>query len=185
MMPHYFRMLADRLGRRWVVPSLWLAFLAGVGASFAYVLSLCYTEAGLNLRTYTLTSGNTATFNALTTTITAANRTVFDPQKLALWLFGAGEVILLSAMRSWLSWWPLHPVGLAFQHTVGIRVFGFSAFIAWLIKLTVLRLGGIGLYRRTQPLFLGLLLGYAVMIGISSLVDAMWFPGEGHWVHGW
>ena len=185
MMPHYFRMLADRLGRRWVVPSLWLAFLAGVGASFAYVLSLCYTEAGLNLRTYTLTSGNTATFNALTTTITAANRTVFDPQKLALWLFGAGEVILLSAMRSWLSWWPLHPVGLAFQHTVGIRVFGFSALIAWLIKLTVLRLGGIGLYRRTQPLFLGLLLGYAVMIGISSLVDEMWFPGEGHWVHGW
>ncbi|MCH2666120.1 hypothetical protein MK139_17490, partial [bacterium] len=68
---------------------------------------------------------------------------------------------------------------------VGIRVFGFSAFIAWLIKLTVLRLGGIGLYRRTQPLFLGLLLGYAVMIGISSLVDAMWFPGEGQWVHGW
>lgn len=185
MMPHYFRMLGDRPGRRWIIPSLWIAFLAGAGASFAYVLTLCYTEAGLNLRTYTLTSGNTATFNALTSTITGANRTVFDPQKLAVWLFGAVEVLVLSGMRSWLSWWPLHPVGLAFQHTIGVRVFGFSAFVAWLIKLIVLRLGGIGLYRRTQPLFLGLLIGYATMIGVSSLVDAVWFPGEGHWVHGW
>jgi len=185
MMPHYFRMLADRPGRQWIVPSLWIAFLAGVGASFAYVLDLCYTEAGLNLRTYTLTGGNTATFNSLTTTIAGTNRTVFDLQKMALWLFGAGEVLLLSAMRSWIAWWPLHPVGLAFQHSLGVRVFGFSAFLSWLIKLIVLRLGGIGLYRRTQPLFLGLLIGYAAMVGISSLVDAIWFPGEGHWVHGW
>ncbi len=185
MMPHYVRMLADRPGRKWIIPSLWIAFVAGVGASFAYALALCYTEAGLNLRTYTLTSGNTGTFNSLTTTITGANRTVFDPQKLVVWLLGAGEVALLSAMRSWLSWWPLHPVGLVFQHTIGVRVFGFSAFIAWLIKLIVLRLGGIGLYRKTQPLFLGLLIGYAAMIGISSVVDAVWFPGEGHWVHGW
>ena len=185
MIPHYFRMLGDRPGRRWIVPSLWIAFLAGAGASFAYVLDLCYTQAGLNLRTYTLTSGNTSTFNSLMTTITGANRTVFDPQKLAVWLFGAGEVILLSAMRSWLSWWPLHPVGLVFQHTIGVRVFGFSAFLTWMIKLIVLKLGGIGLYRKTQPLFLGLLIGYAAMIGISSVIDAMWFPGEGHWVHGW
>ena len=185
MMPHYFRMLADRPGKKWIIPSLWIAFLAGAGASFAYVLTLCYSEAGLNLRTYTLTRGNTITFNNLATAITGANRTVFDPQKLAVWLFGAGEVILLNAMRSWLSWWPLHPVGLAFQRTIGVRVFSFSAFLAWLIKLTVLRLGGIGLYRRSQPLFLGLLVGYVAMIGISSVVDAVWFPGEGHWVHGW
>ena len=185
MMPHYFRMLAGRPGRNWIIPSLWIAFLAGAGASFAYVLALCYTEAGLNLRTYTLTRGNTITFNSLATAITGANRSVFDYQKLAVWMFGAGEVILLSAMRSWLSWWPLHPVGLAFQRTIGVRVFGFSAFLAWLIKLIVLRIGGISFYRRSQPLFLGLLVGYVAMIGISSVVDAVWFPGEGHWVHGW
>ena len=185
MMPHYFRMLADRPRRSWVIPTLWIAFLIGVGASFAYVLTLCYTTAGLNLRTYTLTSGNTATFNSLTTAITGSNRTVFDPQKLGVWLFGVGEVLLLSAMRSWLAWWPLHPVGLAFQNTNGSKVFGFSAFLAWVLKLLVLRLGGIGLYRRLQPLFLGLLIGYAAMIGISSSIDAIWFPGEGHWVHGW
>ena len=137
------------------------------------------------MRTYTLTTGNTITFNSLTTTITGANRTVVDPQKLAVWLFGAAEVVLLSAMRNWLAWWPLHPVGLAFQHTIGVRVYGFSAFLAWMIKLIVLRLGGIGLYRRSQPLFLGLLIGYAAMIGISSVVDAVWFPREGHCVHGW
>ena len=185
MMPHYFKMLEGVRRQGWMIPTLWIAFIAGVGASFAYVLHLCYTDAGLNLRTYTLTTGNTNVFNALKSAIDSSNRTAPDPQKLAVWLFGAAEVVILNALRSWLPWWPLHPVGLAFQSSIGVRVFGFSAFLAWAIKLTVLRLGGIGLYNRTQPIFLGLLIGYATGIGMSGLVDMIWFPGQGHWVHGW
>ncbi len=169
----------------WLMPSLWFAFIAGVAASFAFVLDLCYTEAGLNLRTYTLTTGNTNVFNALKTAIDGANRTVPDPQKAAVWLLGAAEVLLLSALRTYLPWWPLHPVGLAFQNSIGVRVFGFSAFLAWVIKLVIMRLGGIGLFNKFRPLFLGVLIGYAAMIGISSVIDAVWFPGRGHWVHGW
>ncbi|MBT3606392.1 MAG: hypothetical protein HN521_25255, partial [Candidatus Latescibacteria bacterium] len=87
--------------------------------------------------------------------------------------------------RTWLPWWPLHPVGLAFQNTIGVRVFGFSAFLAWLVKLAIMRLGGMGLFNKFRPVFLGILIGYAAMIGISAFVDATWFPGRGHWVHGW
>ncbi|HCQ03957.1 MAG TPA: hypothetical protein DIT99_26150 [Candidatus Latescibacteria bacterium] len=76
-------------------------------------------------------------------------------------------------------------MGLAFQNTQGVRVYQFSAFLAWLIKLLVLRIGGVSLYHKTKPFFLGLLIGYTTGIGISALVDAVWFPGDGHWVHGW
>ncbi|MDP6042396.1 MAG: hypothetical protein QGG64_27850, partial [Candidatus Latescibacteria bacterium] len=179
------KMLERVHNKGWLMPSLCFAFIAGVAASFAFVLDLCYTEAGLNLRTYTLTTGNTNVFNALKTAIDGANRTVPDPQKAAVWLLGAAEVLLLSALRTYLPWWPLHPVGLAFQNSIGVRVFGFSAFLAWVIKLVIMRLGGIGLFNKFRPLFLGVLIGYAAMIGISSVIDAVWFPGRGHWVHGW
>lgn len=185
MMPHYLKMMEKIRDKRWLVPSLWIAFIAGVLASFTYTLDLCYTEAGLNLRTYTLTSGNTSTFNALKSSIDGANRTIPDTQKLIVWLFGAAEVLLLSSLRTWLPWWPIHPVGLAFQNSTGVRVFGFSAFLAWVIKLSIMRFGGMGLFNKFRPLFLGILIGYAAMIGISAFVDAMWFPGQGHWVHGW
>ena len=185
MMPHYVKMMEKIKDKQWLVPSLWIAFGAGVVASFVYTLNLCYTEAGLNLRTYTLVTGNTNTFNALKSAIDGANRTVPDMQKLIVWLIGAAEVLLLSGLRTWLPWWPLHPVGLAFQNSIGVRVFGFSAFLAWLIKLAIMRLGGMALFNKFRPMFLGILIGYAAMIGISAFVDAMWFPGRGHWVHGW
>ncbi|MDA0745490.1 MAG: hypothetical protein O2954_03170 [bacterium] len=185
MMPHYMRMTNGIPNRSRLIPSLWIAFAAGAGASFAYVLHLCYTEAGMNLRTYTLTTANNYMWNGLASAIDSSNRTVPDPQKLAVWLTGAAQVFLLSALKTWIPRWPLHPVGLAFQRTMGSMAFGFSAFLAWIIKLAVLHFGGIGLFNKTRPFFLGLLLGYTTFIGISALVDSIWFPGQGHWVHGW
>ena len=185
MMPHYIKMTHGVKSRHRLIPSLWIAFAAGAGASFAYVLNLCYAHAGMNLRTYTLTTGNTRAWDALVSAIDSSNRTVPDPQKIGVWLVGAATVLLLSALKTWIPRWPLHPVGLAFQRTMGPMAFGFSAFLAWIIKLTVLHFGGIGLFNKTRPFFLGLLTGYTTFIGVSAFVDAIWFPGQGHWVHGW
>ena len=45
------------------------------------------------------------------------------------------------------------------------------------------RFGGIGLYRRLRPIAYGLIVGYVFAAGCSFLVDAIWFPDEGHLVH--
>ena len=58
-----------------------------------------------------------------------------------------------------------------------------SIFIVWLIKTVILRIGGLELYRKTIPLFLGILLGYLIGIGLGVIVDAIWFPGQGHFIH--
>ncbi|MGB9587144.1 MAG: DUF6784 domain-containing protein, partial [Armatimonadota bacterium] len=43
-------------------------------------------------------------------------------------------------------------------------------FIAWLIKLLLLRYGGLKLYRNAMPLFLGVILGECVMGSLWTII---------------
>jgi len=126
-----------------------------------------------------------ATYDRMVSAIIGSDRTVFDPAKLVVWGLGCAEAGLLMVLRNRVPWWPLHPLGLAFQTTSGSRVYAFSIFLTWTAKLLVLRLGGIGPYQRARPFFIGLVIGYVAGVGTSSAVDTVWFPGEGHWTHGW
>jgi hypothetical protein len=121
----------------------------------------------------------------MTRDITGNTPTVFDPAKMLVWLIGGLEAILFVALRNRATWWPLHPIGLAFQNTSGPRIYAFSIFLTWASKSLLLRIGGIALYRRAAPYFIGLPIGYVTGIAVSSLVDLLWFPTRGHGTHGW
>jgi hypothetical protein len=43
-----------------------------------------------------------------------------------------------------------------------------------------MRFGGVGLYRKTQPLFLGILVGYVLGVAVAYVVDSVWFPDSPH-----
>ena len=60
----------------------------------------------------------------------------------------------------------------------------FSLFLGWLCKWIIVRLGGIQLYQRARPFFLGLILGYFAGVAVSNVIDVIWFPGQGHWLYG-
>ena len=47
----------------------------------------------------------------------------------------------------------------------------FSIFLVWLVKLAVMKYGGPALYRRTRPLFLGLIMGQFVVAGVWLIID--------------
>ena len=79
----------------------------------------------------------------------------------------------------------MHPVGFAIMETQAVRGTIFTIFLVWLCKFLILRIGGIALYRKGQPLFLGILVGFILGVAISATVDAIWFPGNGHSVHHW
>lgn len=59
--------------------------------------------------------------------------------------------------------------------------------MGWLVQAglrpdlaVLLRIGGIDLYRKARPVFLGIIVGYAFGIPVAILVDVTFFPEEGH-----
>ena len=44
-------------------------------------------------------------------------------------------------------------------------------FLAWLIKVVVVRYGGVALYRKTRPFFMGMIAGHIVPGGIYLFCD--------------
>lgn len=67
--------------------------------------------------------------------------------------------ILLMIMRRSFLWWSFHPAGYALGMSSGTVWVWSAVFTGWIIKMTILKLGGLRMYRRTAPFFLGLVLG--------------------------
>jgi hypothetical protein len=101
-----------------------------------------------------------------------------NPPQLLCHLFlliGAGSAGLLTWLTHYYVGWPLHPVGLAFALTNTVRIDWFGMFVAWLIKASIMRYGGISVYRLARPFFVGLILGSCVGVGGASLLASFYY----------
>jgi hypothetical protein len=88
-------------------------------------------------------------------------------------LVGAGGALLLNVLRMRLVWFPFHPVGYAVSSSWSMGMLWMPMFIAWAVKLLLLRYGGLRLYRAAMPLFLGLILGECVLGGFWTLLGLL------------
>ena len=177
--------LADliRKHRRRLVPALVLVVLIGIVADIGHAIRLGYRHGAFNFNSWPFSSAGAFAFN-----LTASQmRSPFDTswERLAVFGIGGGAMALLTFLHYRFPWWPLHPIGfpIAFAWTTQLSV--FSIFIVWGIKAVLLKVGGVSLYRKWQPFFLGTLAGYALAVALSFAVDVIWFPGQGHGVHNW
>jgi hypothetical protein len=93
--------------------------------------------------------------------------------------------MLLALLRYRVAWWPVSPIGCAVSSIWVTHNLAFSIFLTWAAKSAILSLGGISGYRRARPLFLGMLMGYVIGIGVSFIVDVLFFMGDGHMIHFW
>lgn len=83
---------------------------------------------------------------------------------------GFSFTLLLATIRRWLFWFPLHPLGYALAFNFDLRVLWSCFLVASLIKWSILKYGGISLYRRSIYFFMGLTLGDFVLGSFWSLV---------------
>jgi len=83
---------------------------------------------------------------------------------------GFGGSVLLMAVKLQFPAWPLHPVAFPLAFCFPIDAMLPAIIISWLIKLLLLRYGGLRAHRRALPFFLGLLVGSATMSLIQSIV---------------
>jgi len=95
-------------------------------------------------------------------------------QWVRIMFLGIGAVLafVFSVAHYRLLGWPLHPAGLAICTTNTVTIDWLSVMIAWLIKGTVLRYGGMRGWQQAAPLFWGLILGSCVATGTTALIDA-------------
>jgi hypothetical protein len=79
----------------------------------------------------------------------------------------------------------LHPIGFTISACSVLSSSVSSLFLVWLVKTLLVKLGGLDLYRRTAPLFLGMLMGYLVGVGLGVVADTLYFNGNGHPLNDW
>ena len=91
----------------------------------------------------------------------------------AAMVIGAVFSLGLLFLRTRFLGWPFHPVGYAVSGSWSMHLLWMPLFIAWLIKLLTLHFGGLRLYRRAMPFFLGLILGEHIVGGGWSLIGVI------------
>ena len=99
-----------------------------------------------------------------------------DSARITASLVGMAVVLLLGLLRTRFTWWPLHPIGYAVGSTDTMTWIWFPVLLGWLVKVLILRYGGVKVYRQALPFFIGLVLGdYTI-----SCLWALYFLASGH-----
>jgi hypothetical protein len=97
-------------------------------------------------------------------------------------LVGAGTAFFLQGMRVRFPWWPFHPLGYAVTSSWEINLVWMPLFIAWALKVVLLRYTGLPGFRRSMPFFFGLILGQFVIGSIWNIWGiAMELPTYQFW----
>ncbi|MDP6775993.1 MAG: hypothetical protein QGI83_04440, partial [Candidatus Latescibacteria bacterium] len=174
--------------RRLLVPAVMLAALVGAGTVVCFTAYYGYHVMGSY--NFGVVSFNGSSNGAVGIWRTAANRilegTVGTAWDRVSWLgIGGAFTLLLYFLRYRFPRFPVHPIGFAVSGSEILRSSTSPIFIVWLVKVLLLRIGGLESYRRWAPLFLGMAVGYVVGIGLGVAVDVIWFNGDGHSLTGW
>jgi hypothetical protein len=106
-----------------------------------------------------------------------------DIQQSIFTIVGFFSTIFLMIMRMKFFWWPFHPAGFAITTSWGMNVIWSCLFVSWLLKLSILKFGGLKLHQRAIPFFLGLILGEFTAGSLWSLLGiALGIQTYGFWV---
>jgi len=163
---------------------LMVTFLLAIVASCVSTCFLGYRYGAYNFATYDFRRANRYPFENAVTQI----KELASPKPLS-WLgviltsWGAVFTGVLTFMTYRFPWWPIHPAGFVVAMAYSVRTSTFSVFLTWVCKAVILWIGGISLYRRSRPFFLGIIVGYACGLLVSLLLDVIFFPGSGHGIY--
>jgi hypothetical protein len=163
-----------RRALRYVLWAVVLAMVISIGGSIWVILTAAYRYGGINLSGWFFNGAPKAPFNYILPYL--SNLTKPNTTGWMSMLVGGGVMVLLALARQRLLWWPLHPIGFPIGATWIMDSVWFSVFVAWLIKLILLKYWGATLYHKSRPFFLGLIAGQFFVSGLWLVVD--YFTGR-------
>ena len=86
---------------------------------------------------------------------------------------GFALTLVLNALRMRVAWFPFHPVGYAVSGSWSLSLLWLPLLIAWIIKVVLLRYGGLRAYRQSLPFFLGIILGECIIGSLWMLIGML------------
>jgi len=163
---------AARIESRRFIRAILLAILVGTLSGFWACLSLFYKYgvASAKINSWRADMGAVPWRNLESWLNNLKPTDLLSIQVIA---FGLGVVIFLSSMRTRFLWWPFHPVGYAVANTWTLVWLWSPCLMIWLIKLLILRYGGVRLYRQFIPFFVGLLVGDYFAGAVWAIIGAV------------
>jgi hypothetical protein len=166
---------ATGLSQRALIRLMIAALAIGILFSLWAILHVYYDagQASAKIMTYRTGVGREA-FNRLEDWM----RNPRGPDTMGLrWMAGGAAFTFgLAFMQSRFLWWPLHPIGYAFSTCYAMEYWWSTIALTWLVKGLLVRYGGLKAYVQARPLFLGLILGDAVVACVVAFLS---------WLFGW
>ncbi|MCC7145016.1 MAG: hypothetical protein IT443_01075 [Phycisphaeraceae bacterium] len=92
---------------------------------------------------------------------------------------GLALVMGTALARLRFAWWPLHPVMFMVFGTHPAMHMHYSFLLGWLIKLSVVKLGGVRTYHAVLPLMFGLVIGELLISVFWTCVGAIYYAVTG------
>jgi hypothetical protein len=147
-------------GRRFSL-ALGAAVAAGLAAATLFIIWFGYHTRAISWNTWVFRGWGPNTYEQ----VLAQIEHPFDRSWPHLAWFGGGAAaaVALTVLRLRFPGFPLHPMGLAVcsSFTIGPAVW-LACLLGWAAKSVLLRAGGLVLYRRAAPFFVGLCAGHFV-----------------------
>lgn len=173
MMPHFMNSfkISDyaNIKRKKLVLAITIAVLVGMLASYYSYLKMTYHYGGINSVAYqSFIARPKRFFGASASAISNPSGTNW--QETSVILGGMVFMGFLLFMRYTFIWWPLHPVGYLMHLSWAAKCLWASFLIGWLLKSLIIKLGGVGSYRKFKPIFLGAVLGESVIGCVWAIV---------------
>jgi len=153
-----------RIRARAMVLVLVLSLVVGLVVSYGLHLWPFYTYGAGTLRGGIWGTGIAISEYQMVVTYTEAPQ-ARDPARIVASAFGFVLTTALMVLRLIFLRFPLHPLGYCMATAYGTLIW-WSFFFVWLCKVAIFRLGGVRLYRRLIPGFIGFALGHFFTAGL-------------------
>ena len=155
-------------------PLFWatmLSLVVGILVSSVILLKLAYGYGGVNMNDWFFKS--VAQFPHQTIAYHLLHPKDVIVSGIAYKAVGLALMFLLMFLHGRFLWWPLHPIGLAAASNARVMYPWFSIFLGWLLKVLILRYGGVKMYRNLKPFFFGLILGTYSAAGVWFVIGLL------------
>lgn len=157
-----------KIDKRSALTGVWVAVFVGLIAVWVNYLALFYKYGAVNIGSWTTGFAQNAARSATSYIVSPLAPNLKDVMTMAI---GAGVTAFLFFMTRVFLWWPFHPIGFVMAGSYSIYHMWWPVFIGWLAKVLILKLGGIKVFQKLVPFFMGLILGECVIIGTWVCID--------------